>query len=330
MKARRPIAYFAGIGSATPARILTNADLERMVETSDEWIVERTGIRERRIADPSETLTSYTLVAARQAMAQAGVSATDLDGIVFATVTPDRRLPSAACDLQAALGAKNAWAFDVVAACPGWVYALTVAEGLMATGNGDTILVLGAEKLSSIVDQTDRSTVILFGDGAGAAVLKRAQDDHGILATYMGADGDLASLLYIPGGGSSEPLDEVVIREKRHLMKMAGREVFKAAVLAMSRSTDEAIRRAGLTSGDIDLLVPHQANLRIIEATAKHAEIPMSKVFVNVDRYGNTSSASIPLALVQAEQEGRLRPGMIVMLVSFGAGFAWGSVVLRW
>lgn len=330
MNITRPIAYFAGIGSATPARILTNADLERLVETSDEWIVERTGIRERRIAAPNETLTSYTLVAARDAMAQAGVTAADLDGIIFATVTPDRRLPSAACDLQAALGAKNAWAFDAVAACPGWVYALTVAEGLMATGNGDTILVVGAEKLSSIVDQSDRSTVILFGDGAGAAVLKRATDDRGMLATYLGADGDLASLLYIPAGGSAEPLDEHVLQEGRHLMKMAGREVFKAAVLAMSRSTDEAIRRAGLTPSDIDLLVPHQANQRIIEATAKHANIPMDKVFVNVDRYGNTSSASIPLALVQAQQEGRLKPGMIVMLVSFGAGFAWGSVVLRW
>jgi 3-oxoacyl-[acyl-carrier-protein] synthase-3 len=263
-------------------------------------------------------------------MAQAGVTEADLDGIVFATVTPDRRLPSAACDLQALLGAKNAWAFDLVAACPGWVYALTVAEGMMATGQGDTILVVGGEKLSSIVDQADRSTVILFGDGAGAAVLRRATDDRGILSTYLGADGDLASLLYIPAGGSSEPLDETVIREKRHLMQMAGREVFKSAVLAMSRSTDEAIRRAGLTPEDIDLLVPHQANLRIIDATAKYAKIPMEKVFVNVDRYGNTSSASIPLALVQAHEEGRLKPGMIVMLVSFGAGFTWGSVVLRW
>jgi 3-oxoacyl-[acyl-carrier-protein] synthase-3 len=330
MNTKRPIAYFAGIGSAVPEGVLTNADLEKRVETSDAWIVERTGIRERRIAKLDETLTSYALVAARRAMAQAGVTEADLDGIIFATVTPDRRLPSAACDLQALLGAKNSWAFDLVAACPGWVYALTVAEGMMATGQGDTILVVGAEKLSSIVDQTDRSTVILFGDGAGAAVLRRATDQRGILSTYLGADGDLASLLYIPAGGSSEPLDETVIREKRHLMQMAGREVFKSAVLAMSRSTDEAIRRAGLTPDDIDLLVPHQANLRIIEATAKYAKIPMDKVFVNVDRYGNTSSASIPLALVQAHEEGRLKPGMIVMLVSFGAGFTWGSVVLRW
>ncbi len=328
----RPFARITGIGAAAPAGVLTNADLERYLDTSDEWIVERTGIRERRIAKSDETLLSYSLEACRQAMAQANVTADDIDGIVFATVTPDRRLPSMACDLQSALVAKRAWAFDVVAACPGWVYALTAAEGLMATGQGDMILVVGAEKLSTITDPLDRSTAILFGDGAGACVLRRnpAGSDRGVLAAYLGADGDLAELLYIPAGGAAEPLDEAVVRDKRHLMRMAGREVFKAAVLAMSRSTDEAIRRAGLPPEAIDLLVPHQANLRIIEATAKHAGIPMEKVMVNLDRFGNTSSASIPLALVQAEAEGRLKPGMIVMLVAFGAGFTWGSVVLRW
>lgn len=332
MSVTRPIAVIAGIGAAAPEGRLTNADLERYLDTSDEWIVERTGIRERRIARPDETLTSYALRAAQDAMAEAGVTAADLDGIVVATVTADRRLPSEACDLQAALGAKRAWAFDLVAACPGWVYAVTVAEGLMATGQGDTILVVGAEKLSTITDMSDRSTAILFGDGAGACVLKRATpgDDRGILATYLGADGDLAELLYIPAGGSAEPLTPEVVSENRHLMKMAGREVFKAAILAMSRSTDEAIRRAGLPPEAIDLLVPHQANLRIIESTAKYANIPMDKVMVNLDRYGNTSSASIPLALVQAQAEGRLTPGSIVMLVSFGAGFTWGSVVVRW
>ncbi|HET9065846.1 MAG TPA: beta-ketoacyl-ACP synthase III [Gemmatimonadales bacterium] len=332
MSITRPIAWMAGIGAAAPEGRLTNADLERYLDTSDEWIVERTGIRERRIARPDESLTSYALVAARQAMEQAGVSAADIDGIVFATVTPDRRLPSAACDLQALLGAKHAWAFDLVAACPGWVYGVTVAEGLMAAGQGDTVLVVGAEKLSTITDANDRSTAILFGDGAGACVLRRSQpgDERGILATYLGADGDLAELLYIPAGGSSEPLTAEAIAENRHMMKMAGREVFKAAVLAMSRSTDEAIRRAGLSAESIDLLVPHQANLRIIDATARYAGIPMDKVMVNLERYGNTSSASIPLAMVQAQDEGRLTPGSIVMLVSFGAGFTWGSVVLRW
>ncbi|MGH7594667.1 MAG: beta-ketoacyl-ACP synthase III [Gemmatimonadales bacterium] len=321
----------AGVGAAVPAGILTNADLERTLDTSDEWIVERTGIRERHIAAPTETLTSFTLVAARRAMERAGVTADDLDGIVFGTVTPDRRLPSAACDLQAVLGATRAWAFDVVAACPGWLFGLTIADGLMRAGLGDTILVIGAEKLSAITDYDDRSTAILFGDGAGAAVLKRATGDgRGILSAYLGSDGTLAPLLYIPGGGSAEPLTEQVIRDKKHLVKMAGREVFKAAVLAMSRATDEAIGRAGLSPGAIDLLIPHQANLRIIEATAKHAGISMDKVVVNLEHYGNTSSASIPLALQQAESEGRLTPGMVVMLVSFGAGLTWASVVVRW
>ena len=328
----RPFAHIAGIGASAPAGVLTNADLEKYLDTSDQWIVERTGIRERRIAGPDEKLSDFALVAAQDAMRDAGVTAEQIDGIIFATVTPDRRLPAIACDIQALLGATRAWAFDVVAACPGWMYAMTVAEGMMATGQGDTILVIGGEKLSSITDNLDRSTAILFGDGAGAAVLKRNApgSDRGILATYLGADGDLAELLYIPAGGTAEPLTEEVVRDRRHLMKMAGREVFKAAVLAMSRSTDEAIRRAGMPSEAIDLLVPHQANLRIIEATAKHANIPMHKVMVNLDRYGNTSSASIPLALVQARDEGRLQPGMIVMLVAFGAGFTWGSVVLRW
>lgn len=332
MTVKRPIAYLAGVGAAAPANVVTNADLERTLDTSDQWITERTGIRERRIAVPGEALLDYTLVAARQAMDRAGVSAEDLDGIIFATVTPDRRLPSAACDLQSALGATKAWAFDLTAACPGWVYALIVAEGMIATGQGDTILVVGAEKLSTITDFEDRSTAILFGDGAGAGVLRRNDEgsERGILAGYLGADGNLADLLYIPAGGSRDPLTPELVANKQHLMRMAGREVFKAAVLAMSRSTDEALRRAGLPVEGIDLMVPHQANLRIVEATAKHAGIPMSKVMVNLDRYGNTSSASIPLALAQAEAEGRLAPGMIVMLASFGAGFTWGSVVLRW
>lgn len=327
----RPIAAIIGVGSAAPSRVVTNADLEKTLDTSDAWITERTGIRQRHIAERFETLTSYSLVAAQQALAMAGLTAADLDGIVFATVSPDHRLPSAACDLQAALGIEGCWAVDVVAACPGWVYGLTVAEGLMATGHGDTILVVGAEKLSSIVDPLDRGTAILFGDGAGAGIVQRVQGgDRGILSAYLGADGKLAELLHIPGGGAADPLTEELVREKRHLIKMAGREVFKAAVLAMSRSTDEAIRQAGMTADDIDLLIPHQANLRIIEATAKHAGIPMEKVFVNLDRYGNTSSASIPLAVAQAVAEGRLKPGMVVMLVAFGAGFTWGSVVVRW
>lgn len=331
MTVSAPVAMIAGVGAAVPAGVLTNADFERMLDTSDQWIVERTGIRERHIAAATETLLSFTLVAAQRAIQRAGVTAEDLDGIIFATVTPDRRLPSAACDLQALLGANRAWAFDLVAACPGWLFGLSVADGLMRAGLGDTILVIGAEKLSSITDYSDRSTAILFGDGAGAAVVKRATGGgRGMLSSYMGSDGTLAPLLYIPGAGGAEPLTEQVLRDKKHLVKMAGREVFKAAVLAMSRSADEAIGRAGLPPEAIDLLIPHQANLRIIEATAKHAGISMDKVMVNLDRYGNTSSASIPLAIQQAESEGRLRPGMVAMLVSFGAGFTWASVVVRW
>ncbi len=328
----RPFAYIAGTGSGAPARVVTNVDLEQTLDTSDAWIVERTGIRERRFAAWDESATSYTLVAARQAMAAAGVTADEIDGIVFATISPDHRLPSAACDLQAALGAHRAWAFDAVAACPGWVYATSIAEGLMATGHGDTILVIGAEKLTSIIDPTDRGTAILFGDGAGASILRRntSGDGRGILAAYLGSDGRLAELLHIPAGGAAEPLTEEIVRDRRHLVRMAGREVFKAAVLAMSRATDAGLARAGIAAEEIDILIPHQANLRIIEATAKHAGIPMEKVFVNLDRYGNTSAGSVPLALAQAVEEGRVKPGMTVMLVAFGAGFTWGSLVVRW
>ncbi|HEX3926897.1 MAG TPA: beta-ketoacyl-ACP synthase III [Gemmatimonadales bacterium] len=327
----QPVATIAGVGCAVPPGLLTNADLERTLDTSDAWIMERTGIRQRHIAKPTEPFTPYLVAAAQQAMGRAGVTAADLDGIIVATVTPDHRVPSAACDLQAALGATRAWAFDVVAACPGWLFGLTVAQGLMQTGHGNTILVVGAEKLSSIIDYTDRGTAILFGDGAGAAIVRRAAGDgRGILSNYLGSDGTLAPLLHIPAGGAAEPITEELLPQRRHFVQMAGREVFKAAVLAMSRCADEALARAGLTSEQIDLLVPHQANQRIIEATAKHAGIPMSKVMVNLADYGNTSAASIPLALVQAEDEGRLKPGMVVMLVSFGAGFTWASVVVRW
>jgi 3-oxoacyl-[acyl-carrier-protein] synthase-3 len=229
------------------------------------------------------------------------------------------------------LGAENAAAFDIGAACPGYIYALTVAEGLIASGLSRTVLVVGAEKLSTITDFEDRSTAILFGDGAGASVVRPSTvPGRGILSTYIKSDGRLAPLLYRPGGGSADPISEKVVCERSHYMKMAGREVFKAAVLAMAEACDQALRRAGITAGQVDLLVPHQANLRIIEATAKHAGIPMSKVMVNVDRYGNTSSASIPLALEEALAEGRVGPGSVVLLVAFGAGFTWGSTVIRW
>jgi 3-oxoacyl-[acyl-carrier-protein] synthase-3 len=327
----RPFAEVASVGVAVPPDVVTNADLSRVLETSDQWIVERTGIRERHIARPEQTVARLSQEAAEQAMAVAGVTAADLDSIVMATVTPDRLLPSTACDLQALLGADRAAAFDIGAACPGFIYALTVAEGLIASGQSETVLAVGAEKLSAITDFQDRSTAILFGDGAGASIVRRSsRPGRGILSSFIKSDGRLAPLLLRPGGGSADPISEKVVCARSHYMKMAGREVFKAAVLAMADACDEALRRAGITAAQVDLLVPHQANLRIIEATAKHADLPMSKVMVNVDRYGNTSSASLPLALHQAVAEGRVGPGSVVLLVAFGAGFTWGSAVIRW
>jgi 3-oxoacyl-[acyl-carrier-protein] synthase-3 len=328
---RRPFARIAGLGVAVPDRVVTNADFEKTLDTSDQWIVERTGIRERRIAGPADSVASLSKAAAERAMSLAGVTAADLDAIILGTATPDRLLPSTACDLQALLGADRAAAFDISAACPGFIYALTIAEALIAAGQGRNILIIGAEKLSTITDMTDRSTAILFGDGAGAAIVQQVEGgNRGILSTFIKSDGKLADLLYRPGGGSADPISEKVVRERSHFIKMAGREVFKSAVLAMSDACDQALERAGITADQVDLLIPHQANIRIIEATAKHAEMPMDKVMVNVDSYGNTSSASIPLAIDQAISEGRIEPGSVILLVAFGAGFTWGSAVIRW
>lgn len=327
----RPFIEFAGLGVAVPERVVTNAEFEKTLDTSDQWIVERTGIRERRIAAPGQSVAMMSHEASLRAMAGAGITAEDLDGIVLGTASPDRLLPATACDLQALLGASNAAAFDVSAACPGFLFALTVAEGLVAAGQGEHFLIVGAEKLSTITDQTDRSTAILFGDAAGAAVVrKHTGGKRGVLSTFMKSDGKLANLLYRPGGGAVDPISDSVVASRSHFIKMAGREVFKSAVLSMADACDQALERAGITADEVDLMVPHQANLRIIEATAKHAEMPLDKVMINVDRYGNTSSASIPLALDQGIAEGRIQPGMTLLLVSFGGGFTWASSVVRW
>ena len=326
----QPIAAITGLGTAVPSRVVTNADLEKYLDTSDQWIVERTGIRERRIAGPGDTLSGLCREASEGAMAMAGISAERIDAIVLGTISPDRRLPSTACDLQAMLGAKHAAAFDIAAACPAWIYSLAIAEGFIASGRAKTVLAIGAEKLSSVTDWTDRSTAVLFGDGAGASIVEPARDGRGILSIILGADGKLADLLYIPAGGSNEPVSAKVVEERTHYIRMAGREVFKAAVHTMSKACDQALAKAGVSSEEIDLLIPHQANLRIIEATAKHAQVPMSKVMVNVDRYGNTSAASIQLAIAQALEEGRIGPGSLLLLVTFGAGFTWGAAVVRW
>ncbi len=333
---KRPVAYIAGTGRGIPAKVMTNHDFAALgLETNDEWIVERTGIRERRIAAEGETTCSMGATAARQAMDRAGVAADELDAIVFSTATTDRLLPSTGVDLQAALGASRAAAFDINAACSGFIYGSTIAEGLIATGAAETVLVVGSERMSSIIDWTDRSTCVLFGDGAGAAVLKRAPDREGvarpkgILSTYMKSDGTLADLLYRPAGGTAIPFSAQVLADRSHFVKMAGREVFKHAVRSMADATDRALDIAGLTGQDIDLLIPHQANVRIIEATAKHAHVSMDKVYVNVDRYGNTSSASVAIALDEAIECGRVAAGSTVMLVAFGAGFTWASMIVR-
>ena len=327
---KKPIARISGLGVAVPDGIVTNHDFEKVLETSDQWITERTGIKQRHWSGPEMTLAELARQASVIAMQQAGIGPMDLGAIILATATQDRLLPSTACDLQALLGAKNAAAYDLSAACSGWLFGLTQAEGLIASGQAEHVLVIGAELLSRIIDKTDRTTAILFGDGAGATVVSRATGDTGLLSTFIRSDGTLAELLWRPAGGARIPISQKVIDDKNHYIKMAGREVFKSAVLTMAEACDEALKRAGVTADQIDLLVPHQANIRIIQATADHAGIPMEKVMVNVDKYGNTSSASIPLALDQAITEGRVKPGSLLLLVAFGAGFTWGSAVVRW
>ena len=327
---KRPFAQLVGTGRYTPSKVHDNAYFEKILDTSDQWIRERTGISERRISEPHETIAYMGTKACMQVLNDAGVPVEDVDAIIVATASPDRLLPSTACDLQAVLGAKNASAFDLQAACSGFIYGLTVAEGMIAAGNAENILVVGGERLSSMIDYTDRTVAILLGDGVGATLVRPADGERGILSTYIKSDGTLGDLLYRPGGGASHPPDEELIRTRGFYMRMAGREVFKSAVLCMSEAVDQALKRAGLTGDDIDLLIPHQANIRIIEATAKHASVPMDKVYVNIDRYGNTSSASIPIALDECVREGRIGEGSVVLFVAFGGGFTWGSVALRW
>jgi 3-oxoacyl-[acyl-carrier-protein] synthase-3 len=327
---RRPAAQMISTGRAVPAHVMTNHDFAAIgVETSHDWIVERTGIVQRHIARDGETTSSLGSAAARIAMERARVHAGEVDVIILSTATPDRLLPATAVDIQAELGATRAAAFDVSAACSGWLYGLTVAEGMIAAGTAETALVIASEKMSSIVDWTDRSTCVLFGDGAGATVVRRSRHHRGILSTFMRSDGTLAELLYRPHGGATVPMTEAILMDRSHFVKMAGREVFKHAVRSMAEACDRALDAARLTGKDIDLLIPHQANVRIIEATAKHAGISMDKVYVNVDRYGNTSSASIPISLDEAFETGRIGEGATVLMVAFGAGFTWASTLVR-
>jgi 3-oxoacyl-[acyl-carrier-protein] synthase-3 len=318
---------FAGTGRFLPDRVVTNDDMARIVDTNDEWIRTRTGIRERRLSDDDTTAAMMGAEAGRKALENAGIGPEDVGTLIVSTATPDRWLPSTACDAQALLGCSNAMAFDVSAACSGWLYGLSMAEGYLTAGRARYALVIAAEKMSAIVDWSDRTTCVLFGDGAGAAVLRRAEGDRGIVSAFHRSDGHLAELLYRPGGGASVPMDEGVLARRDHLLKMSGREIFKNAVRSMAEAASNALEGAGISGDEIDLMIPHQANIRIVEATAKYANIPMEKVYVNVDRYGNMSSSSIPVALDEALEEGRIQPGMRVLTATFGAGLTWGAMV---
>ncbi|MGC5327173.1 beta-ketoacyl-ACP synthase III [Brevibacillus sp. SYSU BS000544] len=317
-------------GSYTPDRVLTNKDLEKMVETSDEWIISRTGIRERRIAAPEQAASDLAYEAAVKALAKANLTADQLDMIIVATVTPDTMFPSTACILQEKLGATKASALDVSAACTGFLYGITTATQFITTGMYRYILVIGVEVLSKIVDYEDRNTCVLFGDGAGAAILGPVAEEYGFKAFDLGADGSGGCLLSQPAGGSRIPASKESIENKLHYVQMTGGEVFKFAVRVMNSATETVLEKSGMTKEDISLLVPHQANFRIIDAAIKRFGLSEDKVAINLDRYGNMSSASIPVALDEAVQAGRLQEGDTVILVGFGGGLTWGAALCKW
>ena len=318
-----------GTGSYAPKQVLTNADLENIVETTDAWIVERTGIRERRLAAPGEACSDLGVLAAQQALADARVQAAELDLILVATCTGDSPLPSTASLIQHRLGAAKAAACDISAACCGFVYGLSVANAFVRTGSR-YVLVIGSEVMSSITDWTDRNTCVLFGDAAGAVVLGPTEEDRGLLSVHLHADGRFSDLICVPGGGSSLPPSERVLAQRLHFVKMRGNETFKIAVKTMEESIREAVAAHGLGIDDIDYLVPHQANVRILRAVGQRLGLPLDRIVINVDRYGNTSAASIPLALDEAVRNGTIREGNVVVMAAFGAGLTWASGVMRW
>lgn len=318
-----------GIGHAVPARILTNKDLERMVETSDEWIVSRTGIRERHIAEAGDGTSRWACEAARKAMKQAGIQPEEIDLIIVGTSTPDMPLPSTACFVQKELGAKNAVCFDLAAACAGFVYSLSTAHQFLLTGNVKTALVVGADQISSFLDWKDRSTCVLFGD-AGAAVVLKEVKGRGIIGSSLGSDGEYADLLKIPGGGSRQRASADTISGGEHFLKMNGSEVFKLAVRGMVQSVTTVLEQNHARVEDIACIVPHQANMRIIDAVSDRLKVDKSKIYVNLDRYGNTSAASVAVGLSEAAAQGVIKKGDLVLLTTFGAGLVWGSSLLEW
>lgn len=318
-----------GTGSVVPKRVLTNADFEKMVDTSDEWIVTRTGIRERRIAEAGEATSDYATVACQRAIDAAGIGAEDIDQVICATVTPDMMFPSTASIIQDRLGATHAGAFDLSAACSGFLYAISVASALVEVGRAKYVVVVAADVLSRITDYTDRSTCVLFGDGAGAVVVGAVPEGRGFLAFDLGSDGSGGKFLYQPAGGSRIPASHESVEAKQHFLKMEGQETFKFAVRAMGSSMEQVLEKSGLTRGDIDLLVPHQANIRIIDAAAQRFGLPPEKVAVTIHKYGNTSASSIPIALDEAVREGRVKAGDALIMVGFGGGLTWGAAAVR-
>ena len=331
MKTRKPLASISATARFLPDNVLTNADLERMVDTSDAWIRERTGIRERRIAPPEMGVVEMGKRAAQRALKKAGLTPDDVDVLIVTTATPDRLLPATACEIQAAIGAsRGCYAYDLQAACTGFLYALSAAEGHIAAGQAETVLLVATEKMSVITNWEDRSSCILFGDGAGAVVVQPSRNGEGMLSSHHSSNGDLAPLLIRRAGGGALPLTPERLHNQEHMMEMSGPEIFKAAVKSMAGAGRKVMKDAGVTADDIDILVPHQANIRIIESTARYARIPMERVFVNLQHYGNISSATIPVGLDEAIEQGRIGPGSVVLMTAFGAGLTWGATLVRW
>jgi len=323
-------ARITGTGSYLPENILTNLDLEKMVDTSDDWIMERTGIKERRIAGEKQAASDLAYEASRAALKSAGLKAKDIELIIIASVSGDMPLPATACILQDKLDAKKAAAFDVNAACSGFVYSLSVADAFIRARTYRRVLVVGAEVLSKFTDWEDRTTCVLFGDGAGAVVLEATEEDRGIVSTKLHSDGSLWELLHAPGGGSRNPASKETVKKRLHFIRMKGNETFKVAVRALESLVVETLKENRLKTSDIALLIPHQANLRIIQATADRLGLPLDKVMINLDRYGNTSAASVPIALDEAVKSGKVRNGDYILLEAFGGGLTWASALIKW
>ncbi len=325
-----PRSRIISTGSYLPERVLSNSEIEEMVDTSDEWITERTGIKERRIADDGQAASDLAFEASKIAIEKAGLKANDIDLIIVATVTGDMIFPSTACFLQNKLGADNSVGFDINAACSGFLYALHIADSFIKTGMHKYILIVGTEVLSKITDWDDRTTCVIFGDGAGAAVIGPTDDDRGILSTHINSDGRMWELIHVPGGGSRNPASEDTVKNKMHFIKMKGNETFKVAVRTLEELVVKTLKENNLDPSQLSLLIPHQANLRIIQATAERLGIPMDKVIVNLDKYGNTSAASIPIALDESVVSGKVKAGDYILLEAFGGGLTWASALIKW